>query len=49
METLQHLAAVSYLRCTKMKVSIEETADLVTFTEEILNEKIQFLYSVTDQ
>ena len=30
----------------KMKFSIEETADLVTFTEEILNGKLHFLCSV---
>ena len=30
----------------KMKFSIKETADLVTFTEEILNGKLHFLCSV---
>ena len=30
----------------KMKFSIKETADLVTFTEEIFNGKLQFLCSV---
>ena len=29
-----------------MKFSIKETADLVTFTEKILNEKLHFLCSV---
>ena len=33
----------------KMKFSIKETADLVTFTEEILNGKLHFLCSVTKQ
>ena len=28
-----------------MKFSIKKTADLVTFTEEILNGKLHFLYS----
>ena len=28
--------------------NLQETADLVTFTEEILNEKLQFLYSVNN-
>ena len=39
---------MSYSReycCTK-KFSIMETADLVTFTEEILNEKLHFLCAV---
>ena len=34
--------------CTKMKLSIknfQETADIVTFTEEILNGKLHFLCS----
>ena len=31
----------------KMKFSIKETADLVTFTEEILNGKLPFLCSVS--
>ena len=31
-----------------MKFSIQETADLVTFTEEILNGKRHFLCSVTN-
>ena len=31
----------------KMKFSIKETADLVTFTEEILNGKLYFLCSVS--
>ena len=30
----------------KMKFSIKETADLVTFTEEIINGKTHFLCSV---
>ena len=29
-----------------MRPNLQETADLVTFTEEILNGKLHFLYSV---
>ena len=35
-----------HLDITQGKIKIEETADLVTFTEEILNGKLHFLRSV---
>ena len=31
-----------------MLPNLQETADLVTFTEEILNGKLHFLYSASD-
>ena len=34
-----------FSKCDRIK-SRQETADLVTFTEEILNGKLHFLYSV---
>ena len=45
-ELILHKKSFS-LKISSVNVSLQETADLVTFTEEILNGKLHFLRSVS--